>query len=233
MPALLQRAQLIRLLELLDQLPQDYRNLPIHVRNGIQEVLDSLSDAALDERQFIPPRIPSPYGSAVDATGYKAYLEALNPKILLYSTLVKEGFEPAAAEDNGHLSGEQVSAVKNTLGNIDSLATDVPLPTSDQARQTIQNMLTLLHNTLYPPPPAFAAAFAVAQVPVMDRRGELDSVQIQLQSIGKGIWMIYAILTAATGAGFLILNNPGFGIPLDLLFALFWGFEIGAVRPIF
>ena len=47
-----------------------------------------------------------------------------------------------------------------------------------------------------------------------------------MQSISKGVWLLYGVLTALSGLVVLILNNPGFGIPVDLAFALFWGFGL-------
>jgi hypothetical protein len=43
------------------------------------------------------------------------------------------------------------------------------------------------------------------------------------------------VLTALTGVAVLILNNPGFGVPLDFVFSFFWGFglptTIGTLAP--
>jgi hypothetical protein len=42
-------------------------------------------------------------------------------------------------------------------------------------------------------------------------------------------------VSALSGLVVLILNNPGFGVPVDFVFALFWGFglptTVGALAP--
>jgi hypothetical protein len=64
---------------------------------------------------------------------------------------------------------------------------------------------------------------------------ELQTLQLQVESISKGVWLLYTVLTAASGLAVLIINNPGFGVPLDFIFSFFWGFglptTIGALAP--
>jgi hypothetical protein len=64
---------------------------------------------------------------------------------------------------------------------------------------------------------------------------ELQTLQLQVESTSKSVWILYGVLTAASGLAVLIINNPGFGVPLDFIFLFFWGFgiatTIGALAP--
>lgn len=231
-PAIVMRAQLAALQGILSQLPPRYLPHSSTLSRGIQDLLDELSDSVLDRHQFLPPKFPSPNGYTVDAAGYKAYLEQRNPRVLLFSVLVKAGIVPAEAEDNGTLTAAQQGHVVTVIQNISALSANVPLPSPDQAFQLLQPILTTLHNTLFPPPaPALGATAVIATPPL----GEFETLQLQIQSISKGIWLLYGVLTALSGLAVVILNNPGFGVPLDFIFAFFWGFglptTVGALAP--
>jgi hypothetical protein len=199
---------------------------------GLQRLADELADSTLDSHQFLPPRFPSPYGYTVNAAGYKAYLEARNPTVLLFSVLVKEGVVRADAEDNGRLTTAQQELVVSAIKNIDSISANTPQPSPDQAFQLIQPILTNLRSTLFPP--AVAAPAVPVTVPTYPV-SEVETLQLQIESITKGIWLLYGVLTALSGLAVLILGNPGFGIPLDFIFAFFWGFglptTVGALAP--
>jgi hypothetical protein len=218
MPAILMRSQLDALQEALDQLKPVYHDVPVNIRTAIQDLRNELDDNVLDSRQFLPPSFPNPFGFSVDAAGYKAYLEARNPRVQLLSVLVKEGVVVAAAEDNGTLSDAQQTEVATAIRNIDAISTAAPSP--DQALQQVQPILTTLHATLSGIPVAQAAL-----VPASTSRS-FEALQLEIQTISKGIWLLYGILTALSGLAVLILNNPGYGVPLDFVFAFFWGFGL-------
>ena len=214
-PAALMRSQLTALTEALDQLDTIYRAIPEKIRASIETLNNELSDAELDRRFFVPPTFPNPFTSNIDAAAYKAYLEARNPRIQLLSILVNKGVVAAAKQDNGTLSPTQKNAVKTAIQNIDSISTTDP----NQALQQVQQILTTLHSTLSGVVAAFAVAPAVAS-------HSFEALQLEIQSISRGIWLLYGILTALSGFAVLILNNPGYGVPLDYIFALFWGFGL-------
>ena len=220
MPATLMRSQLAALKEALDQLKDAYRDVPADVRASIKTLIDELSDATLDSRQFLPPAFPNPFGFTVDAAGYKAYLEARNPKVQLLSILVKEGVVPAAAEDNGTLSTTRQDLVKTAIRNIDAISNTSPAPSADEARRQVKLIVATLHSALS------GVALAQADLVPAAASSSFESLQLEIQSISKGIWVLYGILTALSGLAVLILNNPGYGVPLDYVFAFFWGFGL-------
>jgi hypothetical protein len=229
MPALVMRTQLRTLQQVLGQLRQPYRDAPTNLKTAIETLLGELTDTVLDESQFLPPKFPSPYGYSVDAAGYKAYLEARNPKVQLYAVLVRQGVVGAEAQDNGTLTQDQQVLVRSAIVTIDKISVSVPLPTADQATAQIQLIEMQLQNKLFPGLEAPAAA------PPANQAREYESLSLEIRSISKGVWLLYGILTTLSGTAVLILNNPGFGVPLDLLFAFFWGFSlpttIGALAP--
>jgi hypothetical protein len=167
----------------------------------------------------------------VDAAGFKAYMEAKNLRIQLLSVVVKEGLSPAASKDKGNLTSMQQDLIVNAMKSVDAIGAILPAPSPDQARQSIQGILTGLQNALFPPAPGAAlVAGGIGSSPT-----EIQTLQIQMESVGKGIWLVYGALTALSGLAVLILGNPGFGVPIDFIFAFFWGFglptTVGALTP--
>jgi hypothetical protein len=230
MPAVLLRSYIVTLRGILERLPMEYRSAASSTSKSLDTLLDDLSDATLDGHQFLPPSFPSPYGYTVDAAGYKAYIEAKNLLIQLLSVVVREGVTIAAAKDDGNLTAAQHTLIVNAIKNIDAIGANSLLNLA-QARQSIQTVLAGLQNALFPQAPGLAIAPAgTGSSPV-----ETETLQIQMQSIGKGIWIVYGALTALSGLAVLVLNNPGFGVPIDFIFAFFWGFglptTLGALTP--
>jgi hypothetical protein len=146
--------------------------------------------------------------------------------------LVKEGIARAEREDNGSLTAAEQALVGATIKSIDAISATAPQPNPDQAFQSIQPILTSLHNSLFPSP---AAAPVGPIVPPAPPASEFETLRLQVESISKGVWLVYGVLTALSGLAFLVLNNPGFGVPLDFIFAFFWGFglptSVSALAP--
>jgi hypothetical protein len=232
MPAILMRSQVAALQQTLAALRPIYRPTPANLNKAIQDVLDELTDSALDGRHFLPPPFASPYGYAVDAAAYKAYLEARNSKVLLFSVLVKQGIVRAEAEDNGSLTAAQRELVQTAIKKIDAISNQVPQPNPDQAFQSMQTILVGLHSTLFPAPAGEPLAVVA---PTIGPTNEFETLRLQVESISKGVWLVYGVLTALSGFAVLVLNNSGFGTPVDFIFAFFWGFglptTIGALAP--
>jgi len=218
-PVARMRTQLSALAATLSQLkPEVYRKVPTKLNEAIKTLLDELSDNALDSEKFLPPRFANPFGFTVNAEGFKAYLEARNPRIKQLSVLVNEGIVPAVKEDNG-TPAETQAAVIAAITNIDALVKTTP--DANQALLAVQQILDTLHRTLFPNVlnPQAALVPAVAST-------SFEALQLEIQTISKAIWVLYGILTALSGLAFLILNNPGYGVPLDYIFAFFWGFGL-------
>lgn len=223
-PVTLMRAQLDALKKTLEELkPEVYRKDPTKLNDAITDLRNELEDKILDSRQFLPPKFPSPFGFTVDAAGLKTYLEARNPAVQLLSILINKGVVAAVNEDDGTLPDDKKAEVTEAIKKIDAIVDTRPLPTADQALPQVQVIVDALHLALIPQPEnGLQPQAGLAPVPAA-ASSTFESLQVEIQSISKAIWVLYAILTALSGLAVLILNNPGYGVPLDYLFALFWG----------
>ena len=214
LPALEMRGQLESLQNRLMSIKTEYADLCTNIRKQITLLLNELSTAVLDQQHLIPPKLPNPFAGTIANVAYKQYLEDRNPRLQLLATLIKNGIVPAAA---AHTPQNQVN-VEKAVQEIDQIANASPLPAPSDALSLIQVILTELQKQPGGPSPAPGGPITVAH--------ELKVINLEIESISKGIWILYALLTALTGLAALILINPGFGTCLDLLFAFFWGFAL-------
>lgn len=219
LPAIEMRAQLESLRSRLESIDQKYASLCVNVSKLITTLLAELSTEELDRRRLIPPKFPPPFVPPPDnSAAYKQYLESRNPQIQLLATLIKDGIAKAAAKDTGTLPPASQKKVEDAVRAIDAIADASPLPTSSQAIPLIQDILRQLETDLGSPEGEPEAPPTAAQ--------EFNIVSLEIETISKAVWTIYALLTALAGLAALILNNPGFGTPLDFVFAFFWGFAL-------
>jgi hypothetical protein len=217
LPAIEMRAQLESLKGTLESIKKEYASLCVNVPNLITRLLLELSTDELDRQQLIPPKFPPPFVPPKDnSAAYKKYLEDRNPQLQLVATLIKEGIAKAAAKDTGSISPELREKIKKAVTDIDAIANISPLPTPSVALNLIQPIL----RTLEPPGPEgdVEAPLSAAQ--------EFKVVSLEIETISKAVWTLYALLTALAGLAVLILNNPGFGTPIDFVLAFFWGFAL-------
>jgi hypothetical protein len=214
LPAIEMRVQIESLRSRLESIDEKYASLCKNVRDLITSLLEQLSTDELDRKQLLPQKFPNPFAPPRDnAAAYKQYLEERNAPIQLLATLIKEGIVRAAAKDTGTIPPEKI---KTAVLNIDAIAT-APLPTSSQALSLIKPILA----TLEP-----AAALNAEPERPLTAVQEFNIVSLEIETISKAVWIIYALLTALTGLVVLILNDPGFGTPLDFVYAFFWGFGL-------
>jgi len=215
------RSQLLRVQQTLANLQPPYRPTPVNLNTAVTTLLTQLSAPVLSQANLLPPPFPNPFASAFDPTGLKAYLEARNPKIQLLSVLVDEGVLRAQAEDNGAILPPPVAQVNGAVAQIDNIWLAVPQPAADQALQQVRPIVAALHAAI-----VGVALAPMAAGPVPAVRGDFDVLQIEIRTISATVWLIYGLLTALSGFAVLVLGNAGFGIPLDLVFAFFWGFGL-------
>jgi hypothetical protein len=221
LPAIEMRRQVEALQKKLNSLNKEYAALCVNIREQITALLEQLSTSELDKKHLIPPKLPNPFSRTLDNTAYKKYLESLNPGIQTLSILIKDGVESAAAAaaTKGSLPDDKKRNVTIAVQDIDKIASTSPLPTPADALSQIQSILTKLQHQLTgvsPQPQPLTAAH------------ELKTINLEIESISKGIWILYSLLTATAGLLVLILYNPGFGTPSDYVFAFFWGFALPA-----
>ena len=218
LPAIEMRVQLETLRGRLESIDEVYASLCVNIQNLITSLLEQLSTAELDRRQLIPPKFPNPFGATRDNAAYKQYLESRNPHIHLLATLIEDGIERAAAKDTGNITPELRERIKTAVRDIDAIANASPLPTPGAALSQIQVILATLESQLGGPEAALVTPPTAAE--------EFNVLSLEIETISKGIWILYSLLTALAGLAVLILNSPGFGTPLDFVFAFFWGFGL-------
>lgn len=221
LPAIEMRVQLESLQTKLKSIKEVYAELCINIQRQITDLLDELSTESLDRQRLIPPAIPNPFAAAPDNAAYKQFLESKNPTIQVLAILIKDGVMRAAAKDTGNLSPDKVELVKGAVRDIDAIANVSPLPTPNAASTQVATRIATLETDL-------SAADAAAAEPerTIPAAQQLKTVNLEIETISKGVWLVYALLTALTGLAVLILSNPGFGTPLDFVFAFFWGFAL-------
>jgi hypothetical protein len=111
------------------------------------------------------------------------------------------------------------------IRKVDLLRGQNPLPSEVQARATItQQILPELAGTIV------AASGAGGPVkPELAAATSFDRLLVEISGVNLLVWGVTALLTSLVGLVVLILNNPGFGIPLDYVYCVFWGFGIPTV----
>jgi hypothetical protein len=183
-------------------------------RAKLQQVESDLDETTLSARGLVPASIPLPFGGGSDATAYKALLDARSAFLDQTDVVIEEGFTPAL-----QIGGAKLAAVLKLL---DDLAATFPtVRPLAQVRTDIVAALALLRDaqlaqleSLAPPPVAVS---------------NTQRLLFQIAEISTGVWLTWTALTFLIGLFMLVLNNPGFGVPLDYLFCLGWGFGLPAV----
>jgi hypothetical protein len=228
LPAALLSTQLVELRARLDASPARYRDRTAETRAAIQDLLDLLTEAYLEGRNFIPPRFPNPFGgTAVDGAGYKNHIEALNSTVALLALIVRQGLVPAWTPWQPGLPDALQTAIDTAVHDIDALAALAPLPSLDAARQRIDAALAALNNALHPPAPG-AVAFAAAAQGGAPPPLSFERLSVGLANLELSVWAVWFLVTGLAGSAALVFSNLGFGTPLDYVQCLLWGFGIPA-----
>jgi hypothetical protein len=182
---------------------------------AIQYLDQQLSDTGLDALHLLPPRTPNPFAQSPNPADLKTYLEDLLTPILLDTVLV-HGIVRASLLNTVANHAQALIAV----GGIDAIAARTPATAPEQASSEVNIFLQ-------PLVPAVAMALGGGPIPVQKQTTE--AIQLQIERISGVVWFAWGALTVATGLAALVLSNPGFGTPIDLLYCFFWGFALPAV----
>lgn len=169
-----------------------------------------LLETALESQNLVPRRIPSPFGAAVDAAKYKALLDSSSATLARLDVLVNEGLVEAL-----RLGG---AALPNVVKAIDDLMLIDPPP-------SIPALQTRVAAELAPLKPALRAGAVEPAPPLLTS----ETLTFQIEQTSQVLWIGSVLLSFVIGLFVLILNNPAFGVPVDFLYCLLWGFGIPAV----
>jgi hypothetical protein len=147
----------------------------------------------------------------------QTWLQNLGLRIAGLAVLVQQGVEPLAAD--WQALPHQRTFIEAALRHLDSVASAA---TEAAAQQRVSEAQAMAQ----PPVKAMdgaavAAAAAPAAAPLT-----LQRLVTQIEALSFTVWWAYLALTTVAGIAILIINNAGFGTPMDLVFCLFWGFGL-------
>lgn len=188
--------------------------LPItKIQTLTADLANALATNTLIKNNFIPSGLASLF-RAPDAAGYKVYLDAQSARLLTLQLLVGEGVTEV---DKLPVANPGVA---KAMSDIDDIAGQKPLPSSDAAHQLVQQIIAAI------PRPAGAPAAG----PPRDRT-PADLIFSLETSAYLTVWA-WVVISFLSGYIILILNHPGFGVPMDYLYCLVWGFGISSASAI-
>lgn len=220
LPVTMLRGRLETLQSDLANLQAAFRDATPGINQDITQLLQDLTPAYLEDQHFIHPATPNPFATPIDSSGLKSFLAERDTKVNLLTVLVEEGVKPAVqmALKPARPTDDDIVVA---LGRVNGLRGQNPLPSEAQARATItQQILPDLARTVTRAAGAAQATAALAK-PV-----SFDRLLVEITELNLLVWGVAASLTALVGLVVLILNNAGFGICVDYIYCLFWGFGI-------
>jgi hypothetical protein len=196
------------------------------IRNRISEVRSELSDATLARL------LPSPFNPLSTATPsgeYQAHLTAQAAVVGLLAVVVREGIEPVLALWQQHQAPAQhLAGVLGHLRTIDGeAARQAPIDLA-AVRTVIQAEVDAVDALLNPP--ALGVNNALGGPAAAPGRPQVSSEDLltEITVFGGSIWLIWGMVAVVAGSGALVFSNPGFGVPLDFIKCLLWGFGLPA-----
>jgi len=205
-------------------LPTPYQGVIAGIAGDLDRLLNNdLTTANVDANHYVHPASPTPFNTlAIDSAGYKTFLSERDTKINLLTVLIQEGIKPAIQMASRGATQQKIIAA---LGKIDLIRGQSPLPSEVQARASItQQILPDLFATI-----AVTAGAGEPTKPQPAVPASFDRLLVEISGINLMVWFVTSLLTSLVGLVVLILNNPGFGIPLDYVYCVFWGFGIPTV----
>jgi len=188
----------------------------------IKRLQEDIADQTLAAKHLLPPVFPNPFGATFDLAALKAALDKASADQQAVSVLVRS-IETVAAMDETKVPGGHAS-VEGAIAGLDRIATSAVLPTPDAAQVQADKIIEGLR-----PAAAQSASVQITAQPAGGRQEEPDRLQIDIERVSGFVWLIWALLTALSALAVLILSNPGFGTPTDLLYCFFWGFGLPTV----
>jgi hypothetical protein len=223
-PVVYLKMQFAKLGMRLERSALEHRDLLPGTQRSIEFFRDALSEEWLDTRNYLPPIPPAPINTPrVDTEGYARFIAMASSRLDVLAA-VMDGVEEV--ETLGSTASPASSLLKTVLGDLDKISTTDPLPSRDAAQARIREILTTLRTALAAEGEERAALIAAAPVAVSQVYPSYEKIQAKIRHLNAGFWWAWAVLTVVTGFNFLVLKNPLFGTPFDLVTAFIWGFGI-------
>jgi hypothetical protein len=223
-PAVYLNNQFAKLGMRLEELPQKYRDLLPGTQDDIEFFRDALSEEWIDINNYLPPAPPAPINAPrVDTEGYARFIGTASSRLDVLA-VVMDGAEEV--ETLSSAASPAPALLEAALEGLDKISTTDPVPSRDAAQARVREILTNLRTALAAEREERAALIAAAPVVVSRVYPSYERIQAKIRHLNAGFWWAWAALTVVTGFDFLVLKNPLFGNPFDLVTAFIWGFGI-------
>jgi hypothetical protein len=185
----------------------------------LDEISKSLTPEALDVKDCLPPATPRPYSGGPDTSAnLKAHLTEQGKCVAALTILTRDGMNKVLEDWRPPLQDPKKQAIMKALQALNEKG--FRIVDIAAAELEVKDVLKQY----------YTETNRVADAASPPRIAPLSSQYLSWeigQIYTKG-WLIWGVLTWLGGVAVLILINPGFGTPLDLLFCLFWGFGLPA-----
>lgn len=179
----------------------------------ITDLREALSESNLTQQRYVPGVLSSAFaGSAAVGEGYPQFLQEKGTRIAVLTILIR-GLEQVATIESYPIANRVGAA-----NMIDDQAGDAA-GTLEQATTAVASAIEFMKAGRVP------AAAANVQLAGSGMPTTQELLMHQ-QFVNATTWLVWAILTLVAGYAALVLSNPGFGTPTDLVKCFLWGLGV-------
>lgn len=214
-----------RVLDILDTIEKKLqecggtRPMPSLMR-GIGDIRFSLSKQGLRAAGYLSSAFGSPLGTSVTPADYAGFIQRQSDRVNAYGRIVEDGVCKVA--DMSKALGaspapQKVALISTAFSKLDELAATPPTDIAT-TMTSVKTIVDGLRTSLAALPQA-----ASKKPTGPEAFPTIAHLLFTVDSVNIGVWLLWAIITTAVGAGLLIFQNHGFGNPLDLLKCFLWG----------
>lgn len=223
LPAILLRERAASLLLDLNSLPSPLQGSTPNTTRELAQIVGQLTETYLDAQQFLPPKIPTGFGSAAaQTTAYQNFLQGQSQLVDNLNAIVTQGILPAAQKWSATISNADLTQLLQLIAKLDALTPNLPQPANN-----LQTNITAILAQWQPTVVAQAAgAPPPTIVPPAPKEPTSFQILLRMEAITVVFWIVWVVLTSLAGLLVLILPNPGFGGLMDYMQCLLWGFGL-------
>lgn len=205
-------------------------NLP-SISKRFEEIDLALSDEQLELHGLpsivpqVSPSVPEPD----DIASYKTHVLQQQVWVTVLATIVSEGInrlvarrDKHLAENSGQLTAAQSLAFNEAIDALDQIANLSTAPIESELRTQLAEQLRKFEVTLGP------LNLAARDTLVIKETRSPERLRSRIALGNMVAWGFIGTVTSLAGLHVLILTNPGFGTPIELLGCFLWGAGIPA-----
>ena len=184
-PALLLSQKLQSLQGAEDQFPADLKHGLTASPAAIQQLSASLTVQSLDNKNFLPPAVPSTGPSATNTAAYQAFLTTTSSKVDDLDIIVSEGLSAVAARWRSNLSPADSAALLDSFQKIDAR-----LPVDPQTlRSEIAALFQALNAARAQAQAQALGGDEIQPAPAVTR--SVFAVRLEVQTITVFFWVVW------------------------------------------